>query len=227
MCGRVTQKSNPKVLGLRIANLVEPLYAADVAPRYNGAPGQQHWVIREHPETGERRLDRLWWGLIPNWTKETSPKNKPINATAQRVASAPMFRGAYAKRRCLVPVDSFFEWVKGVGKGPRQPYAVAMKNGEPFALAGIWESWRHPERGDIVRTFCVITTPANALLAPIHNRMPVIVEPASFDRWLSPLEPDPRDLLVPHADAPMTLRAVSPRVNSPANDDAALLEQIS
>jgi len=89
MCGRVTQKSNPKVLGLRIANLVEPLYAADVAPRYNGAPGQQHW------------------GLIPNWTKETSPKNKPINATAERVASAPMFRGAYAKRRCLVPVDSF------------------------------------------------------------------------------------------------------------------------
>ena len=117
--------------------------------------------------------------------------------------------------------------MKGVGKGPRQPYAVAMKNGEPFALAGIWESWRHPERGDIVRTFCVITTPANALLAPIHNRMPVIVEPASFDRWLSPLEPDPRDLLVPCADAPMTLWAVSPRVNSPANDDAALLEQIS
>jgi putative SOS response-associated peptidase YedK len=227
MCGRVTQKSNPKVLGLRITNLVEPLYSADIAPCYNGAPGQQHWVIREHPGTGERRMDRLWWGLIPNWTKEPSPKTKPINATAERVASAPMFRAAYAKRRCIVPVDSFFEWAKGAGKGPKQPYAVAMKNGEPFALAGIWEGWRHPETGDIVRTFCIVTTGANALLAGIHDRMPVILEPTSFDRWLSPIEPDPRDLLVPYADAPMALWAVSPRVNSAANDDAALLERVS
>jgi putative SOS response-associated peptidase YedK len=100
MCGRITQKSNPKVLGLRIATLVEPLYVDNTPPRYNGAPSQEHWVIRQHPKTGERRLDRLWWGLIPNWTKEPSPKLKPINATADRVASAPMFRAAYAKRRC-------------------------------------------------------------------------------------------------------------------------------
>ena len=108
MCGRITQKSNPKVLGLKIATLVEPL--SEAPPRYNGAPGQEHWVIRQHPETGERPLDRLRWGLIPDWIKEPSPKLKPINATAERVASAPMFRAAYAKRRCLVPIDSFFEW---------------------------------------------------------------------------------------------------------------------
>jgi putative SOS response-associated peptidase YedK len=225
MCGRITQKSNPKVLGLKIATLVEPLYAAEeTPPRYNGAPGQQHWVIRQHPKTGERALERLWWGLIPNWTKEPSPKLKPIIATAERVASAPMFRAAYAKRRCLVPVDNFFEWAKVAAKGAKQPYAIGMKSGEPFALAGVWESWRHPESGDIVRTFCVITTTANALLTGIHDRMPVIVTPDSFDRWLSPIEPDPRDLLVPYPDEPMALWPISPRVNSVANDDAAILE---
>ena len=228
MCGRITQKSNPKVLGLKIATLVEPLYETGVPPpRYNGAPGQQHWVIRQHPETGARHLDRLWWGLIPHWIKEPAPKLKPINATAERVASAPMFRTAYAKRRCLVPVDNFFEWAKIKGKGPKQPYAVAMRSGEPFALAGIWESWRHPESDDIVRTFCVITTAANELLAGIHDRMPVILDPATFDRWLSPLDPDPRDLLVPYPAEPMTLWPISLRVNSPVNDDAAILERAS
>jgi putative SOS response-associated peptidase YedK len=227
MCGRITQKSNPKVLGLRIATLVEPLYEADAGPRYNGAPGQQHWVIRQHPQTGERHLDRLWWGLIPHWVKEASPKHKPINATAERVASAPMFRAAYARRRCLVPVDSFFEWGKVAAKGPKQPYAVAMKSAEPFALAGIWESWRRPGTEDVVRTFCIITTSANALLAGIHDRMPVILDAGSFDRWLSPLEPDPRDLLVPYPEEPMTLWPVSLRVNAPANDDAAILERVS
>src|SRR2546423_14742668 len=106
MCGRITQKSNPKVLGLKITNLVEPLYADNTPPRYNGAPGQEHWVIRQHPETGERRLDRLWWGLIANWIKEVSPKLKPINATAERVAAAPMFRAADAKRRWPGPVHT-------------------------------------------------------------------------------------------------------------------------
>ncbi len=228
MCGRITQMSNPKVLGLKIATLVEPLYEAGaVPPRYNGAPGQQHWVIRQHPETGARHLDRLWWGLIPHWIKEPAPKLKPINATAERVASAPMFRAGFAKRRCLVPVDNFFEWAKIKGKGGKQPYAVAMKSGEPFALAGIWESWRHPESDDIVRTFCVITTAANQLLAGIHERMPVILEPSAFDRWLSPLEPDPRDLLVPYPAEPMTMWPISLRVNSPVNDDAAILEVAS
>jgi putative SOS response-associated peptidase YedK len=227
MCGRITQKSSLEALGLGIATPAEPGEGAESRPVYNGAPGQRHWVIRQHPRTSERRLDRLWWGLIPYWTKETSPRHKPINATAERVAAAAMFRAAYAKRRCLVPVDSFFEWAKAAGKSARQPYAVAMRSDKPFALAGIWESWRHPETDDIVRSFCIITTVANALLAPIHNRMPVILDRASFDRWLSPLDPDPRDLLVPYADEPMTLWPVSPRVNSAANDDAEILERVS
>jgi putative SOS response-associated peptidase YedK len=228
MCGRITQKSNPKVLGLKIATLIEPLPEGGTpAPRFNGAPGQQHWVIRQHPETGARHLDRLWWGLIPYWAKEPSPKLKPINATAERVASAPMFRAAYAKRRCLVPVDNFFEWMKVKGKGPKQPYAIGMKSGEPFALAGIWESWRQPETGDIVRTFAVITTAANELLAGIHDRMPVILDAENFDRWLSPLEPDPRDLLVPYPAEPMAMWPISTRVNKPDHDDPSILERAS
>jgi putative SOS response-associated peptidase YedK len=171
-------------------------------------------------------LDRLWWGLIPNWIKETAPKLKPINATAERVASAPMFRGGYAKRRCIVPVDNFFEWIKAQTKGPKQAYAIAMKDGEPFALAGIWESWRPPDSDEIVRTFCIITTTANDLLAPIHDRMPVILAPHSYDRWLASIEPDPRDLLVPYPGDPMLVWPISARVNKPDNDDAAILERV-
>ena len=195
-------------------------------PRFNGAPGQQHWVIRQHPKTGERHLDRLWWGLIPNWTKGAAPGSKPINATAERVATAPMFRAAYAKRRCLVPVDNFFEWAKVKGKGPKQPYAVALRSGEPFALAGIWESWRPPETDEVVRTFCVVTTPANEMIDAIHDRMPVILPPQAYDRWLSTIEPDPRDLLVPYPSDPMTMWPVSVRMNKPDHDDAAVLAPI-
>ena len=102
-----------------------------------------------------------------------------------------------------------------------------MADGEPFALAGIWEGWRHPETDDIVRTFCIITTAANEMLADFHDRMPVILAPESYDRWLAPVEPDPRDLLVPYPAAPMTVWPISLRVNSPVNDDSAILERAS
>ena len=225
MCGRITQKSDPRVLSLSVATLIEPLTEVP-GPRFNGAPGQEHWVIRQHPKTGERHLDRLLWGLIPNWIKEATPRHRPINATAERVATAPMFRTAYARRRCLVPVDNFFEWAKVQGKGPRQPYAVAMSSGEPFALAGIWESWRHPETAEAVRTFCIVTTAANEMIDAIHDRMPAIVPPQAYDRWLSPTEPDPRDLLVPYTSDLMTMWPVSVRVNKPDHDDAAVLVPI-
>jgi putative SOS response-associated peptidase YedK len=223
MCGRITQKSNPQRLGLNIATLIEPLSAA---PRFNGAPGQEHWVIRQHPKTGERRLDRLWWGLIPHWIAERSPRHKPINATAERVQSAPMFRAAYARRRCLVPVDNFFEWAKAKGRGPKQPYAIAMKSGEPFALAGIWEGWRRPESGEIVRTFCIVTTAANDMIAAIHDRMPVILPLQAYDRWLSAIEPDPRDLLASYPSEPMAMWPISPRANKADNDDASILDRV-
>jgi putative SOS response-associated peptidase YedK len=191
-------------------------------PRYNGAPGQEHWVIRQHPKTGERSLDRLWWGLIPNWA--TDPKRRPINATAERVATAPMFRDAYARWRCLLPIDNFFEWRAIRRAKAKQPYAIAMKSGEPFALAAIWEGWKRPGTNEWVRTFAVITCAANDLVAQIHDRMPVIIPPIAFDRWISNIEPDPRDLLAPFPSEPMTMWPIGARVNKPENDDPAILD---
>jgi putative SOS response-associated peptidase YedK len=149
---------------------------------------------------------------------------KPIKET---VATLPSFRDAYKRRRCLVPIDNFFEWKAIRGVKPKQPYAVGMENGEPFALAGIWENWQRPETDEWVRTVAVITTTANELVAEIHDRMPVIIPPESYDRWLSTLDPDPRDLLVPYPAGPMTIWPISTRVNKPANDDEAILEPVS
>jgi putative SOS response-associated peptidase YedK len=183
MCGRITQKSSPDQLRLtiRMGTPDDPRVTKSKA-RYNGAPTQDLLVIRKHPKTGECGLDLLRWGLIPNWTKEISPKLKPINATAERVATAPMFRDAYARRRCIVPVDNFFEWKAIKGVKAKQPYAIAMRSGEPFGLAGIWDGWKHPETEEVVRTFCIITTTANELVADIHDRMPAILPPEAYER---------------------------------------------
>jgi putative SOS response-associated peptidase YedK len=226
MCGRITQKSNPKVLGLKIATLVEPLYTDNTPPRYNGSPGQEHWVIRQHPKTGERTMDRLWWGLIPYWTKDPKGGRKPINVKGETVASLPSFRDAYKRRRCLLPIDSFFEWKRIEGQKVKQPYAIGMQSGEPFALAGIWENWQRPGTEEWVRSFAVVTCAANEPMAEIHDRMPVIVPPETYDRWLGTLEPDPRDLLTPFPAGPMTKWPVSTQVNKPDNDDAAILEPV-
>jgi putative SOS response-associated peptidase YedK len=225
MCGRITQKSNPNRLGLGLTTvtLVEPL---QLPPRYNGAPGQDHWVIRQNPKTGERTLNRLWWGLIPYWVKDTSGGRKPINARAENVASLPSFRDAYARRRCLLPIDNFFEWRAIKGAKSKQPYAIGMKSGDPFALAAVWENWRRPGTEEWLRSFAVITCPANDLMAQIHDRMPVIVPGEGYDRWLANIEPDPRDMLVAFPSEPMTMWPISTRVNKPDNDDAAILEPI-
>lgn len=189
MCGRFTQTTGV-LPGLEIA--VDHAAEARVPSRYNGAPSQDFWVIRRHPDTGLYHRDPLIWGLIPSWCKEADGVRKPINARSETVAALPSFRAAYAARRCLVPIDSFFEWRKTTP--PKRPYAIGMKDGAPFALAGIWENWKHPETGNFIRTFCLLTCPANELIAAIHDRMPVIIPAKAYDRWLSPLEPDPRDL---------------------------------
>jgi putative SOS response-associated peptidase YedK len=225
MCGRITRKSSPGKLGLGLTtvSLLEPLR---FAPRFNGAPGQRQLVIRQHPTTGERSFDLLFWGLVPHWCKDPDGGRRPINAKAETVAVLPAFRDAYRQRRCLVPVDSFFEWRAVKGTAAKQPYAVSMKRGEPFALAGIWENWKRPGREEWVRTFAVITTRANDLLRPIHDRMPVIIPPIEYDRWLSSFDPDPRDLLRPFPSDPMTIWPVSTRVNKPENDYPEVLERI-
>lgn len=226
MCGRITQKSSPRRLGLGLVtvNLIEPLYAPP--PTYNGAPSLEHWVIRQNPKTGERALDRLTWGLVPYWCKDASGGRKPINAKGETVAALPSFRDAYERRRCLLPVDSFFEWQAIKGARAKQPYAIAMKSGEPFALAAIWENWRKPGTEEWIRTFAIITTEANELLRDIHDRMPVIIPREPYDRWLCCIEPDPRALLVPYPAEPMRLWPISNRANKPDHDDPGILEPL-
>ena len=226
MCGRITQKSDPSRLGLGLTtvSLIEPLQAPP--PRYNGAPGQEHWVIRQHPKTGERTLDRLWWGLVPHWVTEPKGGRRPINAKAETVASLPSFRDAYRRRRCLLPVDNFFEWRAVRGARTKQPYAVGMQSGEPFALAAIWENWQRPGTDEWVRTFAIVTCPANALMAQVHDRMPIILPSDSYARWLANIEPDPRDLLAPFPSAPMAMWPIGTRVNKPDNDDPGILEAV-
>ena len=186
MCGRIIQSSEP----LRLA-IVEGLDVSDsrignIRPRYNAAPSQELLVIRENHKTGERSLDLIRWGLIPHRCQDPTGGRKPINAKAESVSRLPTFRDAYAQRRCIVPVDGFFEWRTIKGARVKQPYAIAMKDGSPFGLAGLWENWRNPNTGEWERTFAIITVPSNELVRQIHDRMPAIVTPESCDRWLSP-----------------------------------------
>lgn len=222
MCGRITQKSNPHKLGLGLTtvSLVEPLQAP---PRYNGSPGQEHWVVRQHPDTGERSIDRLWWGLIPHWVKDADGGRKPINARSETITTLASFRDAYKRRRCLLPIDNFFEWKAIKGAKAKQPYAIGMRSGEPFALAAIWENWQRPGTDEWVRTFAVVTTTANELMSEIHDRMPVIIPPESYDHWLGTLDSDPRGLLMPFPSAPIVSWPISTRVNKVDNDDESIL----
>ena len=223
MCGRFTQ-SDKTLPGL---DLVVPEEAVDRetrATRYNGAPSQDFWVIRRHPKTGLYHRDLLRWGLIPYWCKDANGGRKPINARSETVANLASYRDAYAKRRCIVPVDNFFEWRKTTP--PKQPFAIGMADGSAFGLAGIWENWKDPASGEFIRTFCILTCPANELITGIHDRMPVILPPDAYHRWLSPLEPDPNDLLRPFPAELMRMWPVSTRVNSPQNDDASLLDPL-
>ena len=229
MCGRVVQASPPDQLGLRVVSALDPRdnrvrsdRYGNVPPRYNAAPSQELWVIRRKPDTGEASMDLLKWGLIPYWSKER-PKPPPINAKAETVSKLPMFREAYRKRRCIVPVDGFFEW--RAERGSKQPYAIAMKDRSPFGLAGLWENWKDPATGEWVRTFCIITTAANDLVSRIHDRMPAILRHKDYARWLGEEEP-PADLLASFPAEPMTMWPISTRVNSPKNDDAQLLQAI-
>jgi len=134
-----------------------------------------------------------------------------------------MFRDAYRRRRCIVPIDGFFEWKAIKGQNVKQPYAIAMKDGKPFGLGGLWENWKDPASGEWIRTFTIITTDANEMMTEIHDRMPLIITPRDYVRWLSD-EPDPHDLLRPSRCA---CGPISTRVNKPENDDPSIVEPIT
>jgi putative SOS response-associated peptidase YedK len=150
----------------------------------------------------------------------------PINAKCESVHSLPTFRDAYRSRRCIIPVDGFFEWLAIKGQKAKQPYAIAMKDGRPFGLGGIWENWKDPTSGEWTRTFAIITTDANALVANIHDRMPLILAPSDYGEWLSD-HPDPRELMRPFPASPMRMWPVSTRVNKPENDDPDIVRPLA
>jgi len=191
-----------------------------IAKRYNIAPSQLLPVCRLD-KAGEREMATMRWGLIPFWAKDSKIAYKTINARAETVATSPAFRDAFKQRRCLVPATGFYEWQKR--PGGKQPFHIGMQDGQPFAFAGLWSSWRSPE-GDAVETYTIITAQPNKLTATVHDRMPVILDPADYARWLDAAQPDAAELLKPYPADEMRAYPVSTRVNKPANDDASLLE---
>jgi putative SOS response-associated peptidase YedK len=226
MCGRYTLTISPDQL--RAVFHLEAAPPADLAPRFNIAPTQAVAVV---PNEGPRHVEMFQWGLIPSWAKDSKIGNSLINARAETVAEKPAFRAAFKKRRCLVLADGFYEWRReGTGRGARKtPMFIQMKDGRPFAFAGLWEAWKPkdaPADSDPLRTCTILTTSANALMEPIHDRMPVILPPEAFDLWLAvgELAPDKAQALLKPFDAEsMTARPVSSRVNNPKDDAPEIL----
>ena len=224
MCGRVIQSSAPMRLAILEGMDARDSRVHNYPPRWNGAPSQDLLVIRRNHDTGEISLDPLRWGLIPYWCKDPKGGRKPINAKCETVDRLPTFRDAYQRRRCIVPVDGFFEWKAIKGQKAKQPYAIAMKDGSPFGLVGFGRTGKSRLRA------------SGPHLCDHHdgrqrigggNPRPHAADPRAerLCRWLSD-EPDPRDLMRPFPAEPMRMWPISTRVNKPENDDPSIVEPI-
>lgn len=214
MCGRFTLVANANTLqeSFGLGESAGPALA-ELTPRYNIAPSQPVAVITA--KEGERRLEFFQWGLIPSWAKDPKVGYSMINARAETVAEKPAFRSALKKRRCLIPADGFYEW-KREGK-TKTPMYIQLKNGEPFALAGLYEFWKPADSDKFVASCTIITTEPNTLMEKIHDRMPVILKPQSYEGWLAGEEtpvPEIMSMLKPYAATQMKARAVSTLVNN-------------
>jgi putative SOS response-associated peptidase YedK len=203
----------------RLFGTVNPL--PNLQPTWNLAPTDDAPVIRV-AANGDRHFDVLKWGLVPYFTKDLKKARKPINARSETVATSGMFKGAFAKRRCLVPASAYYEW-RDDPQG-KTPFAVARLDGEPIVFAGIWEDWHSPE-GDVLRTFSTITTVANRQLAAIQDRMPVILEKADWPIWLGEAEGDVRALLRPLRVGLLRAWPIDKRVGNVRNDGPELLKR--
>lgn len=219
MCGRFTQISDIS----RYVALFEASAGILLHPRYNISPSQQVLACRRS-EMGWRELSLLRWGLIPHWAKDPRTGYSMINARAETVAEKPAYRDAFKKRRCLIPADGFYEWKPG--KPRKQPYFIHRRDGEPFAFAGLWEHWEFENHA--IETCTIIVTHANTLIAPIHDRMPVIVNPKDYEQWLDPGQGKEEllSLFKPYPDQEMEAYPVGLGVNKPGNDDAGLIERV-
>jgi putative SOS response-associated peptidase YedK len=248
MCGRFVTASSPQLLVDRFG--VEDDQVGEREPDYNVTPRAIVPVVRERPLRRDvdsadgplptkRVLSPLRWGLVPSWAESPAIGDRMINARAETVATTKSYQRAFRKRRCIVPADAFYEWLKierpGAKKPIRQPWLVRRRDGEPLAFAGLWEIWRDPAIDDPddpaawLRTYAIVTTRANDLLARVHDRMPVVLDEAMWDQWLDPAFDDVvtlQSFLAPAPDEWFDTYEVSPRVNSPANNDADLLRPV-
>jgi putative SOS response-associated peptidase YedK len=212
MCGRYSIVMSPAVM----RGLLDYSEMPNFPPRYNVAPTQPIPLVRMWE--GHRQFVLMRWGLLPSWVKDPKAFTLLINARADTVNEKPAFRNAMKRRRCLIPADGFYEWKRN--GATKRPYLIRMKDGQPFAFAGLWETWVGPN-GEELDTAAMITTEANAVMAPIHHRMPVILSPDTFAMWLDCANVSAVDasaLLVPAPDAAMEAFEISPAVNRVAND---------
>lgn len=222
MCGRYELHTHPAAIALAFGLA----HAPEISSRYNIAPMTEVPVVRMNAHH-ERELVWLRWGLVPRRAKDPSIGSKMINARGETLAQRQSFRMAYRRHRCLLPADGFYEWMAVPGNAParKQPVHISMKDGRPFGLAGLCERWLSPE-GEVLDTCAIITTAANALLRPMHERMPMIVAPKDYARWLDPANAAVDDLVTPFPAERMSCHPVSTRVNAVRNDDPALIERV-
>lgn len=225
MCGRF-KLTVPFREIVRLYNLTN---SVNTRPRYNVAPTQDVLAVIDDSETKARRGEMMRWGLVPFWAKDVTIAYSFINAKAETVAEKPAFREAFKKRRCIIPADGFYEWRKLDAKR-KQPYAIVMMDRGVFGFAGLWEKWTDHASGEVVRSCTIITTEPNALCAPIHNRMPVILEPQNYAKWLGE-EPAPPTaltaLLKPYPASRMEAFKIGPRIGTVKYDEPSLIEPIS
>jgi putative SOS response-associated peptidase YedK len=228
MCGRFSLYEPSERLARTFG--VDEVADGEPEARWNVAPSQQILAVVCSRDGGTRRLGTLKWGLVPSWAKDPSIGNRLINARAETVASAPSFRQAFERRRCLVPANGFFEWRQEPGpkKARGRPFFARAADGSVIALGGIWEVWHGPD-DKVLRTVSIITTIANPQLSSVHDRMPVIVEPDDWSRWLAPeaLEPAAAGALLRAVpEGRLVLAEVSDLVNSAKNDAPELIEPL-
>jgi putative SOS response-associated peptidase YedK len=222
MCARFTLHSPAKAIADLFGLIGEP----PLQPRYNIAPTQPVPIIRilrANPETRQRELVPVRWGLVPSWADDPAIGNRLINARAETVASKPSFREAFRYRRCLVPTDGFYEWKKEGSR--KQPVYIRRKDGQPFAFAGLWEEWER--EGEIIQSCVIVTTQANQMMAEYHDRMPVILHSNDYDLWLDPDVQDPKilePLLWPYPSDDLDVYPVSRLVNDHRHEDPKCVE---
>jgi putative SOS response-associated peptidase YedK len=219
MCGRFTQQRPASELAEIFA--AEPL-AEDLGPRFNVAPTDEALVVVQRDD--RRAITAYRWGLIPHWAESAKVGSRMFNARAETLTSSPAFRDSLRRKRCLVPVDSFYEWRR---EGAiRQPYMIARTDGRPLVLAGLWSGWRDPDLDLVRRTFTIVTTAPNETMAEIHDRMPVLLDDEGWAAWLDPGLADPGELLAllePREEPELAIRPVSRLVNDVRNDGPELV----